>query len=183
MRSSFLRRHGDGAGDCPGFGSGGAPFPLPPPRHLLLPHTWPGAADAASAAVRDAPATRWRVCAPQPASLLPGDSSEPRQIFRARLPLDRLLSSPPGPHHENLIPNAFVARHGKKDGGESRTLLRPGAGGAPGKALVWGASGFEGHRRVGVPPKGWNWDRLAGRGLSGWGQILGPEWKPQLGQA
>lgn len=86
----------------------------------------------------------------QPASLLPGDSSEPRQIFRARLPLDRLLSSPPGPHHENLIPNAFVARHGKRDGGESRTLPRPGAGGAPGKALVWGASGFEGHRRVGV---------------------------------
>lgn len=27
----------------------GAPFPLPPPHHLLLPHTWPGAADASSA--------------------------------------------------------------------------------------------------------------------------------------
>ncbi|MEJ1287028.1 hypothetical protein NN561_018043 [Cricetulus griseus] len=35
-----------------GIGSGGASFPHPPPHHLLLPHTWPGAADASSARSR-----------------------------------------------------------------------------------------------------------------------------------
>lgn len=115
----------------------GAPFPLPPPHHLLLPHTWPGAADASSARSPRRYGRQVARVRGSSASLLPrglvGDSTE---IVRARLPLDGLLSSPPGQHHENLITNAFVARRGERDGGETSTLLRPEAGGAPGKALV-----------------------------------------------
>lgn len=47
--SAFLGLHGDGSGEGTGFGSGRALFPLPPLHHLLHPHTWPGAAAAASA--------------------------------------------------------------------------------------------------------------------------------------
>ena len=40
---------------------------------------------------------------------------------------------------------------------------------------------LQGHFRVGVTPKGWEWNLRVERGLSGWGQIVEPEWKSLLG--
>lgn len=179
--SSFLGFHGDGFGKAPGFGSGGARFPLPPLHHLLHPHTWPRAATTASA---PRPGTlqplggacerlpRWyftpRVLVPT--SLLPQTRSvlrsgvpgvsqncETQRPSQSRLeargcggqwlpghpvlgprPPRRLLLPPHrGPHHENLIPNAFAARRGEVVGkGSPSWDLDLEVDSAPGDGLV-----------------------------------------------
>lgn len=40
---------------------------------------------------------------------------------------------------------------------------------------------LQGHFRVGVTLKGWEWNLWLERGLSRWGQIVEPEWTSPLG--